>query len=96
MNLLIFILASYGMTMMLVYGKIFEKIRPKHHLFHCTMCTGFWVGIFINICLNILNKNVFNNIILGSFLCGCISSGTSYILSKIVLDDGIRIITKKE
>lgn len=96
MNLLIFILASYGMTMMLVYGKIFEKIRPEHHLFHCTMCTGFWVGIFINICLYALNKDLFDSIILGGFLSGCISSGTSYFLSKIVLDDGIRIITKRE
>ena len=94
MNLLIFILACYGMTMTLVYGRIFEKIRPKHHFFHCTMCTGFWVGIIVNFLLWLLNKDIFNSIIIGSFLSGCISSGTSYFLSKLVLDDGLRIDAK--
>ena len=98
-NLLIFLLASFGMTMILVYGSIFEKIRPKQgffgKLFKCTMCTGFWSGIFINILLFILNKDLFNSIILGSFLSGCISSGSSYVLSKLVDDDGITIKLKK-
>ena len=96
MNLILFILACYGMTMILVYGQIFKKIRPTYHMFHCTMCMGFWVGIFINFLLCMLNKNLFDSIILGSFLSGCISSGTTYFLSKIVLDDGIRIVRKKE
>jgi len=96
MNLIIFLLACYGMTMIVVYGKIFDKIRPKFHLFHCTMCMGFSVGVFINLLLLNLNMSLFNDIIIGSFLSGCISSGASYILSKIVLDDGIRIVRKKE
>lgn len=29
MNLLAFILTAYGMTFIIVYGKIFEDIRPK-------------------------------------------------------------------
>ena len=96
MNLLTFIIASYGMTMILVYGKIFDKIRPKFHLFHCTMCMGFSVGIFVNICLYLLKMDLFNSIILGSFLSGCISSGASYFLSKLVLDEGIRINIVKD
>jgi hypothetical protein len=96
MNLLIFLLACYGMTMIVVYGKIFDKIRPKFHLFHCTMCMGFSVGIIINFLLYILNMSLFNDIIIGNFLSGCISSGTTYFLSKIVLDDGIRIVRRKE
>jgi hypothetical protein len=98
MNLLAFILACYGMTMILVYGSIFNNIRPKNgffgKLFKCTMCMGFWVGIFINICMYILNKDVFDSIIFGSFLSGCISSGTSYFLSRIVTDEGLKIDTK--
>lgn len=89
-----FILACYGLTMILVYGKIFNKIRPKNgffgDLFSCTLCTGFWVGIFVNFLMFLMNKNIYDGII-GNIICGFISSGTSYFLSKIVLDNGIRI-----
>lgn len=99
MNLLLFIIACYGMTMILVYGSIFNKIRPKSgflgNLFKCTMCTGFWSGVVINILLYFLNKDLFNSIILGSFLSGCVSSGTSYFFSKLLDDDGITIKVKK-
>jgi len=88
MNLLIFILACYGMTMVLVYGKIFDPVRPKYHLFKCTMCMGFWVGIFNSILINI-PCNI--------FICGCISAGTSYFISRLVDDEGILIkLQKKE
>ena len=83
--MLTFILACYGMTMILVYGKIFDSVRPKHHFFHCTMCTGFYVGLFNWFLLNL----PFN-----FFIAGCISSGTSYLLSRIVDDDGIAIKNK--
>jgi len=87
MKLLIFILACYGMTMITVYGKIFDKIRPKYHLFHCTMCMGFWVGMFNWLTISSLPFNI--------FVAGCISSGTSYLLSKVVGDSGIVINMKK-
>ena len=52
MNLLTFVLTAYGMTFIVVYGKIFEDIRPKkdyakkwNTLFHCPLCMGFWVGV---------------------------------------------------
>ena len=83
--MLTFVLACYGMTMILVYGKIFDSIRPKHHFFHCTMCTGFYVGLFNWFLLDL----PFN-----FFIAGCISSGTSYLLSRIVDDDGIAIKNK--
>jgi len=99
MNLLLFILICYGMTMILVYGSIFNLIRPKEgffgKLFKCTMCTGFWVGIIVNLLMFLINKDIFNSILLGSFLSGCISSGTSYLLSRIVDDDGIAVKVKK-
>ena len=51
MDLVYFILAAYGMTFIIVYGKIFEDIRPNkdytkkwNTLFHCPLCMGFWVG----------------------------------------------------
>ena len=54
MNLVWFILCAYGLTQILVYGSIFDKIRPKKtwlngfgELFHCPMCMGFWVGALL-------------------------------------------------
>lgn len=87
MQLITFILASYGMTMILVYGKIFDAVRPNHHFFKCCLCMGFWVGIF-NWFLMSLEFNF--------FVAGCISAGTSYLLSRLVDDDGIIIKLKKE
>jgi hypothetical protein len=95
MELLIFILACYGMTMILVFSKIFEGIREKirsynkdllSYMIKCTMCMGFWVGIF-NWFLLDLEFNL--------FLAGCISAGTSYLLSRLADDDGLTIKVKK-
>lgn len=90
MILIYFILACYGMTMILVYGSIFNKIRPKAgflgKLFSCTMCTGFWVGVFNSLLID-MPFNI--------FIAGCISSGTSYFLSKLVDDDGILFKVKR-
>lgn len=74
------------MTMILVYGKIFDAIRPSYHFFKCTMCMGFWVGLFNSFML----KLPFN-----WFVAGCISAGTSYFISRLVDDDGILIKLKK-
>jgi len=90
-NLLAFILACYGMTMILVYGSIFNNIRPKNgffgKLFKCTMCMGFWVGLFnwffISVPFNIL-------------IAGFIGSGASYFISRLVDDDGILFKVKRE
>ena len=53
-DLIYFILACYGLTFILVYGKIFEDLRPTkdytkkwNTLFHCPLCIGFWVGCFL-------------------------------------------------
>ena len=90
MDLLAFILACYGMTMILVYGKIFNTVRPTTGFFgdllKCTMCTGFWVGIF-NWFLFDLQFNL--------FVAGCISSGASYFLSHLVDDEGILFKVKR-
>ena len=56
MDLIYFVLASWGMTQILVYGTIFENqrewIMEKSNwlgtLIHCPMCTGFWVGVFFS------------------------------------------------
>lgn len=53
LRLLIFILATYGFTMILVDGKIFRPVRRLlgswHQILdefvHCYMCVGLWVAL---------------------------------------------------
>jgi hypothetical protein len=60
MALLVFwLLAAYGMTSILVWGKIFDNQRDwikKHSKFFgdlisCTLCTSTWVGFFMSLTL---------------------------------------------
>ena len=99
MDLMYFILASWGMTQILVYGTIFENqrewIMEKSNWFgtliRCPICTGFWVGVFlfgINGFTELFNfeYNIANLLILG-----CISSATSYVLNVVIGDNGIKL-----
>jgi hypothetical protein len=57
MIILFWILAAYGMTSILVWGKIFDNQREwikKHSKFFgdlisCTLCTSTWVGFFMSL-----------------------------------------------
>jgi hypothetical protein len=94
MELLCFILVCFGMTHVIVYGKIFDKARPIQgwlgQLFSCTMCVGFWVGLImygISFHTELFN---FDEGFATGFALGCLSSGTSYVLSTLFDDEGIR------
>ena len=95
MDLLWFSLAAYGLTQMLVYGSIFDSLRPTKgslgKLFQCPMCLGYWVGLFLfgvnyNTELFTFEYNYANLLVLG-----CLSSGTSYVLNMVFGDEGIKI-----
>lgn len=84
------------MTNILVYSKITEGVRNKldslesiwvSHLIHCTLCTGFWVGM--------LNWFIFD-IEIGLFSAGFIASGTAFMLSKVFTEDGIAVNFKNK
>ena len=90
MELIYFILCAYGMTQILVYGTIFRNIRPRHHFFHCPMCMGFWVGVFLVGINEYTELFTFDNTIINHFLLGCLSSGTSYVLCMIFGDNGVK------
>ena len=57
MEILIWIIAAYGMSNILVYGSIFENLRDKiiiksdffGDLIQCMMCTSTWVGFFFSL-----------------------------------------------
>jgi hypothetical protein len=80
--------------MVAVYSKILEKPRSTikdlgypilTYMIGCTMCMGMWVGFL----MSFLTEVSFN-----WFVGGCISAGTSYLLSKIIDDSGIIVNCK--
>jgi len=98
MGIIWFILACYGLTQLVVHGKIFDSIRPhkdawggRGELFHCSMCMGFWVGVFLFFINGWTELFTFKMGIGNMFICGWISSGTSYILNMIFGDRGFKI-----
>ena len=95
MDLLYFILCSYGLTQILIYGSIFDSFRPKDgklgELFRCPMCMGFWAGSFL-FCINDLTELfTFEYSLVNFALLGWLSSGTSYVLNMVFGDCGIKI-----
>ena len=98
LELAYFILSSFGLTQILVYGKIFDKIRPTQgwmgELLSCPMCTGFWVGLFLWSINSYTQLFSFDESPVTAILLGCISSATSYVLAMVFDDDGIKVKTK--
>mgnify|MGYP003115963383 CR=1 FL=1 len=98
MELIWFILTSYGLTQILVYGSIFNSIRPTKDinkmwtiLFHCSMCMGFWVGVFLFSINGFTELFSFDYNVTNALLCGWLSSGTSYVLSELFGDRGLNL-----
>ena len=95
MNLVYFVLAAYGLTQILVYGKLFNSIRPTKgklgELFSCPMCIGFWVGAFLFGINGFTELFTFEYNIANLFILGWLSSGTSYVLNMIIGDCGIKL-----
>jgi hypothetical protein len=100
MELIYFILAAYGLTQMIVYGKVFNAIRPTKgwlgELFKCPMCVGFHVGWILMLLSPYTELFNFDVTPVNYLILGGLSSGTSYILNMIVGDDGIKMSRKVE
>jgi len=90
MDLIFFILCSYGLTLIITYASIFNNIRPKSKFFHCPMCIGFWVGVFLFAINGYTELFTFEYNIINAILLGGLSSGSSYFLAMIIGDNGIR------
>jgi hypothetical protein len=94
LELLYFILSAYGITQILVYGSIFNRVRPSKEIlggfFHCPMCIGFWVGVILFGINHHTELFTFELNIVNAFLLGGLSSGTSYVLSILFGDWGLR------
>ena len=94
-ELLTFGIASSGITFIIVYGKIFNKIRPTAgwlgKLFSCTLCTGFWVGAFLCGINDYTELFSFEHTVANYLLCGGIGSAFSYAFDAVLGDNGFRI-----
>lgn len=94
MGLIYFILCSYGMTYILIYGSIFNRVRPKNgmlgDLFKCPLCLGFWVGVFLWSINPFTELFTYDYNLINALLLGCLSAGTSYFLSSILDDFGLK------
>jgi len=89
-SLLLFILSAYGLTQILVFGKIFDSIRPSIYFFSCPMCVGFWVGVLLLILNPFTELFTFDVSLVNAFVLGCLSSGTSYALCMLISDGGFQ------
>ena len=100
MDLIYFILSSFGLTQILVYGKIFDSIRPKKgklgELFHCPMCMGFWSGSFLFGINRYTELFTFEYSLANALIMGCLSSGTCYLMSVLINDFGVKMTYKDE
>ena len=99
MELIYFALTAYGLTQILVYGKIFESVRPSKEkfkgFFHCPMCIGFWVGTFLFGINKWTELFTFEYSLANLFILSWLSSGTSYVLTMLVSDNGIQLGVNK-
>lgn len=84
-------IAAIGATIILVYGKIFERVRPKYYLFNCPMCMGFHVGWVFCLIFLLFNGLLETNSILTIIKEGFITSILSYCVAMTFSDDGINI-----
>tara|TARA_R110000822_G_scaffold207424_1_gene343512 strand:+ start:353 stop:670 length:318 start_codon:yes stop_codon:yes gene_type:complete len=98
MELIYFVLSAYGLTQILIYGSIFNKIRPSKSwlsgfgiLFHCPMCMGFWIGLFLFGINEYTELFTFEYTFANALILGWLSSGTCYLLSVLVNDFGLKL-----
>ena len=103
MELVYFILTAYGLTQILIFGSIFNKIRPTKNwlygfgkLFHCPMCMGFWVGVFLFGINSYTELFTYDYNLANALILGCLSSGTSYLVGVLVNDFGFKVTYKNE
>ena len=86
------------MTQILVYGKIFDGLRPAEgrlgQLFKCPMCMGFHVGWFLMLLSPFSDLFSFDVGLSNFILLGSLSSATSYVLNMVFSDEGIKIASQ--
>src|SRR6056300_602011 len=87
-SVLVWMLAVYGMTTIIVSSTIMEPVRnlitawvpPVGKLVNCMLCTAFWAGVF----WGMLYWNPFSkaegNMFLHALFAGCFGSATTWLI----------------
>ena len=95
MTFIWFSLITYGLTQILVYGKILNPIRPKSgklgQLLECPMCTGFWVGLFLWSVKDYTQLFTFDNSFVTGLLLGFAGSAAAYVGNTLFGDEGLKV-----
>lgn len=97
-KLLIWILVSYGISNIVVYGKIFEPVRNilynlskyrigkfLYEMTECMMCFSVWLGFFLGVFIFSPTHLLMGLPIYSSwFFDGMLASGSVWIINSIV------------
>jgi hypothetical protein len=92
-KILLWSLAAYGMTSIIVWGSIFESTREfiKRNskffgdLVSCTLCTSTWVGFFMSLALGGLTTKFFDiHWAFGIFWDGMFTAGIVWSINAII------------
>ena|SRR6056300_1742554 len=83
---------AYGMTTIIVYGSIFEKLRVwigRHskffgELINCPLCTSTWVGFFLSATLGSISSELFAIGYLGIFFDGLFTAGVVWAINSVI------------
>jgi hypothetical protein len=98
LELVYFVLAAFGLTNIIAYGKIFDPVRPSKSFmkgfFYCPMCLGFWAGAFLFGINDYTELFTFDYNMVNFFILSCLSSGTTYLLTMFLSDFGFRLEVK--
>ena len=92
MELLIWLITAYGMTQILVYGSIFDKVRAwisRHSKFMedllgCMMCTSTWVGFLFSFIFFSPTDTLTTLPYINVLLDGMLASGGVWAINAIV------------
>ena len=91
METLIWILAAYGMSQIIVFGSIFElrEWTIKHSQFfgdlvQCMMCTSTWVGFFFSLTFFSPTASLVTIPYTNIFFDGMLASGSVWAINAII------------
>jgi len=92
METLIWILAAYGMSQIMVFGSIFDKLRERiiknseffGDLIQCMMCTSTWVGFFFSLAFFSPTATMIVIPYTNIFFDGMLASGSVWAINAII------------
>lgn len=92
MKFLLWILISYGITTIIVYGSIFEGLRNWLEkripilgiMINCVLCTSTWVGFFLSFIFNGITNEYFETGIFTFFFDGMFTAGSVWALNSFI------------